>query len=94
MSTTHFIHSSFINIHFSYLILFIGQIFAAIAQPIFTNSPARIPAVWFPPEGRAGRHCPGAAGGADLAADGGGRGDARRTDARHERGGPAAVADD
>jgi FLVCR family MFS transporter 7 len=37
----------------SYGVLLLGQIFAAIAQPFFTNVPAKVAARWFPAEQRA-----------------------------------------
>lgn len=36
-----------------YLLLMSGQALAALVQPVFTNSPARLSSIWFPADGRA-----------------------------------------
>lgn len=52
IATLHFISTNSYWSHLPFIIAMIGQSMAALAQPFYTNSPARIPAEWFSKEGR------------------------------------------
>ena len=52
IATLHFMTSNSWTKYLSYIVVLIGQSMAAMVQPFYTNSPARIPAEWFSKEGR------------------------------------------
>ena len=52
IATLHFVTNNSSSKYLSYILILFGQTLAAIVQPFYTNSPARIPAEWFSKEGR------------------------------------------